>query len=147
MIRCGKIKYTILYMQVERKGDYLFNNILKNIGISDDPKTRRITYYSVCIATRIALYSYIALNCHRKWVVFLCFILGIFAAINLYQNLDGEQWWSRKFQFLISILLVLATAIILLTGNNKYNIIIPIILFSSLLGGVFQDIFLFGIAS
>lgn len=134
---------------VERKGDKFFNSVLLNIGISDDPKTRRLAYYSICVMFRFAIYSYIAFNYRKRWVLYICFLLGLFSALNLYSNLDGEQWWSRKFQFIIALLLIFTTILLIISksnNDNKYNIIVPVLLFASLFGGVSQDILLFGLS-
>lgn len=122
-------------------GDPEFNQILKKIGLNDDPVTREITFYGVCILVRFAIATLVLLNYKKKWLPYLVLILAAFACINLWRNLDGSQWWSRRFQFIMALLLVLYS-ILLIVDSRSNPIILPILLYISLFGGLVQSLFI-----
>lgn len=121
-------------------GDPKFNQILKSLFGNRTPETRKMAFYMICIWTRFAIYSFIFLNRHKSWVPPLVFVVSAMSAILLWRNgFNGQQWWSRRFQFYISIALLVAC---LLTYLNKIpKCIIPTILYVSLLGGFGQSLF------
>ena len=77
-------------------------------------------------------------------------IFALFSAINLYKNLNiTSQWWSKKFQLVISLLIFIIGIISLYFIINKKEVIIfnilfvkliPILLFISLFGRIFQSL-------
>jgi phosphate starvation-inducible membrane PsiE len=71
---------------------------------------------------------------------YLVFIASLIATLNilLYRKQDN-QWWSNNFSTAMSILLMLASAALILKYNiPKYSI--PLIFFISIAGGFIQSL-------
>ena len=121
-------------------GDPSFNVFLDKYNLNT-PEKRRFLFYNVCIFVRLALYSLVFYYRDNKWMPYILSILSIFTIYNLYQKLDQQQqWWSIKFQFVISILLLTASILVLL--KKIPTISMPIILYTSLIGGLAQSFFI-----
>jgi hypothetical protein len=121
-----------------------FSKMLSNIGISTDPITRRALYYTVCIFTRLLIAFFVLYNLDKLWLQYALLILSFFAIINLAYGIrynNKTQWWSKKFQLIMAILLFITTGFIIYTNNNSKRILLPIILFISLFGGIAQSLF------
>lgn len=107
-----------------------------------DKKTRAQLYLTVCVPTRLALYSLVLIERNHPvmpWMV------GLFAILSLFHlsmsPFDVGQWWSRRFQWLISILIVFACANTIITKHS--TIVIPVLLYTSVFGGLIQAGFRF----
>jgi CDP-diglyceride synthetase len=124
-------------------GDPDFNKIVKKLFGSDSAKTRKTVFYTICIVFRLYLYILSASYVQYNAVVIFILVCAIFAAYNLYTNIASNlQWWSKKFQLVISLCLIFACSLSLLYSPDIFNRkIISAILLFSLFGGIVQSLF------
>lgn len=124
-------------------GDPNFNKVLVRLFGSDSSEVRRNVYIYLCIPFRAVLYlSILYLQVYRNiYVIAGILIISIFTAIRLYVDIlnnNRYQWWSKKFQLVMSI--GISITCVLALYQNKYGIIIPFALLFSLFGGILQYI-------
>ena len=125
-------------------GDPNFNKILLKIFNNDSPEFRKKIYYFICIIFRFILYTSLIFIIKNDYVIYVLLFLSLFSSYNLYTNIklnNQNQWWSKKFQLLIS-LFVLLFSILSIYNKNEYNYrkFIIITLYISLFGGIIQSI-------
>lgn len=98
---------------------------------------RKQVYYTICIAFRallIAVVYYLRSSLVIQFFVLVGAVLGI---VNLGKRMDGNQWWSKKFQFVMS--LVIAGLVILTFLKKVKAWTIPAAMLFSLVGGILQS--------
>jgi len=98
---------------------------------------RKHIYYSICIIVRtllIAIVYYL-----RNSLVIRCFVLlgAVVGIINLGKRMGGNQWWSKKFQFIMSV--VIAGLVILTFLKKVKPWTIPAAMLFSLVCGILQS--------
>jgi hypothetical protein len=110
-----------------------------DITAKDYPSKRKMVYYGICIWVRLALYTYIYYKRDEKYIPYLVGVLALGAIINLQSSLDnpGKQWWSKRFDLLISVLLLLSC--IGVVNGKVPSVYIPVLLYVSLIGGILQS--------
>jgi len=110
-----------------------------DITAKDYPSKRKIVYYGICIWVRLALYTYIYKHKDEKYIPYLVGVLSLAAIMNLQSSLDnpGNQWWSKRFDLLISVLLLLSCIGVVMGKID--TVYIPILLYASLIGGILQS--------
>ncbi len=106
-----------------------FNKIIGN----RTPQERSVLYI-VCILTRAILYSGVYVYRDEPLMRWLVGFLSLFSIFQLSRQTENRQWWSKKFQLVMAVL-VLFSAIAI--QNTKA---MPTFLFISLIGGVLQRI-------
>ncbi len=117
-----------------------FNQILLNLFGSSSPELRRNVFYGVCIPIRFLLYSLVF---YYRGFYYMPFIIGIFASITATRLLSsifnpGTQWWSKRWQLAISIiLLVVCVGVYLQRIDNRA---MGIVLFVSLAVGIIESL-------
>lgn len=119
-----------------------FNIILKSLFGNDSPDLRKNVFYGMCIPTRIILYSAIF---YFRDIPILQAVVGIAALITaarLFSSLrnPGNQWWSKRWHFFISVVLVIVCAATYMQKMN--SIVMPLVLFLSVLVGFIQSFFI-----
>lgn len=116
-------------------GDPSFSRLLGN----PSPATRKQIFYTICIFIRFALYSAVLLGRNQSWVQLIVGIASLFAIITLIPSIKnaGHQWWSKRFQLIMSILIIISCIASYLGIVN--SITIPIALYVSLIGGITQS--------
>ena len=119
-----------------------FNLILKSLFGNDSPDLRKKVFYGICIPTRIILYSAIF---YFRDIPILQAVVGIAAlitTIRLISSLQapGNQWWSKRWQFFISVVLVIVCAATYMQKMN--SIVMPLVLFLSVVVGFIQSFFI-----
>ena len=98
---------------------------------------RRLVYYSICIVVRAALIVTVY-HWRNAWFVKLLVLLGALVGVmNLSRRVYGTQWWSKRFQLMMSIILVVA--VVLVYFGRLKSWVIPAAMLVSLLGGVIQS--------
>ena len=98
---------------------------------------RRIVYYSICIVVRAALIVTVYHWRNVRFVQLLVLLGALVGVMNLSRRVDGTQWWSKRFQLMMSIILVVA--IVLVYFGRLKPWVIPAAMLVSLLGGVIQS--------
>lgn len=114
-------------------GDPDFNKVLERIVGDSSPSTRKSIYYFVCIWVRLVLYGAVWVLRDKWWIRPAVGLPSALAVWNLSGNLEGNQWWSKKFQFVMAVLITLAC---LVKTDTR---LVPALLFTSLAGGLFQS--------
>jgi len=98
---------------------------------------RKQVYYTICILVRallIAIVYYLRSSSVIQFLVLLGAVVGI---LNLGKRMTGNQWWSKKFQFIMS--LVIAGLVILTFFKKVKAWTIPAAMLFSLVGGILQS--------
>jgi len=122
--------------------DLSFNVVMQNLFGNDSPELRKKLFYGICIPTRIILYSAVF---YFRDIPILQVVVGIAAlitAIRLYPSLKapGNQWWSKRWHFCISVVLVIVCAATYMQKMN--SIVMPLVLFLSVIVGFIQSFFI-----
>lgn len=120
-------------------GDPAFNKVLQQLVGESSPNTRKYIYYYVCIWVRLVLYGAVWLFREKAHIPFLVGVPSAYAVYHLSTSPDGEQWWSKKFQLGMALLITFACVSRVVFKTN--STIIPALLFFSLFGGVAQSVF------
>ena len=98
---------------------------------------RRLVYYSICIVVRAALIVTVYHWRNARFVQLLVLLGALVGVMNLSRRVDGTQWWSKRFQLMMSIILVVV--IVLVYFGRLKQWVIPAAMLVSLLGGVLQS--------
>ena len=116
---------------------YRIGLLRKGMTAKEIVQRRKQVYYSICIIVRallIAIVYYLRCSLVIQFLVLLGAVVGI---INLGKRMDGNQWWSKKFQFVMS--LVIAGLVILTFFKKVKAWTIPAAMLFSLVGGILQS--------
>lgn len=121
-------------------GDKNFNKILeKMLGHPPTPNERNNIYYFVCILLRLSIASFLLICKDRPWIPYIFLIGSALSIINYYSSgLEGDQWWSKRFQLIMAIL-IFSTAVLQASCNCVNTFILPILFFISITGGIIQS--------
>ena len=98
---------------------------------------RRLVYYSICIVVRAALIVTVYHWRNARFVQLLVLLGALVGVMNLSRRVDGTQWWSKRFQLMMSIILVVV--IVLVYFGRLKPWVIPAAMLVSLLSGVLQS--------
>jgi hypothetical protein len=112
-----------------------------DINAINYPEKRKQTYYFVCIIFRFILYASLYKFIDKPYVLEIITGFALLSLLLLYPKINEpnqQQWWSRKFQFIIALLISVIGSLILF-GENINRKIVPILLLISLFGGIFQS--------
>ena len=122
-----------------------FDKVLIKLFGSSSPEIRKKVYYFICIIVRLFLFSLVYVYKDHPSVPYIVGLASLVSVFNLYPSMSKdvyatqEQWWSKRFQFVVGLLLLVCS--ILLIFKKITSIILPILLFISLFGGIFQSMF------
>jgi hypothetical protein len=126
-------------------GNHKFNNLLfdSNLINKDLPDfakafQRRRLYLTFCIMLRLAMAGIVLQLKDKHWLPYVIGVICLYPIVNLgFFSKPGEQWWSNTFQLVVSIALFLA-CLLLIFSVNIPTFVLPLILYISVIGGVFQ---------
>lgn len=99
---------------------------------------QRSNLFVVCVITRTLLYSGVYIYRDRPWMPWIVGLLAIASIFQLTRPTQNTQWWSKKFQLIMAIL-ILTSAIAVKFGYVDSKSM-PALLFISLIGGVLQRV-------
>ncbi len=128
--------------------DPAFDKIFKKMHSSyspeiDYPTFRKKVYYGVCIWVRLILFTIILYYKDKKWMPYVVGLLSIVSIVNLYPNRDNkQQWWSKKFDLVVSIMILISCVMILVKNTRVPTVVVPMLLYMTLLGGIIQSKFI-----
>jgi hypothetical protein len=116
---------------------YTIGLLKKGMSAKEILQMRAQVYYCICIIIRAALI--VAVYHWRNSLItrVLVFVGAMIGVINLGSRMTGTQWWSKKFQFIMSCLIVVL--VILTHFNMVDSLSIAAAMLVSLLGGVAQS--------
>ena len=116
---------------------YTIGLIKKGMSPKEILQMRAQVYYCICIIIRAALIVAVY-HWRNKFIVRVLVFLGaMLGIINLGSRMTGTQWWSKKFQFIMSI--IIAVMVILTHFNIVDSRSMSVAMLVSLLGGVAQS--------
>ena len=130
--------------QVCPNDDPSFTSILYKMGmLSHDMSPKEVVamrmriYYCICIIIRAALI--VAVYHWRNYSLtrVLVFMGAMIGVINLGGRIIGNQWWSKKFQFIMSIIIVVTVILTQLKKIGSWSMSAAMLV--SLAGGVAQS--------
>jgi hypothetical protein len=98
---------------------------------------RKQVYYSICIVVRGSLIAIVYYLRNVFIVQFLVLLGAVVGILNLGKRMTGNQWWSKKFQFIMSI--VIAGLVILTFFKKVKAWTIPAAMLFSLVCGILQS--------
>lgn len=99
---------------------------------------RKDIYYQICILVRSILILLVYYFRNQKIIQILVLLASLLAIINLGLRNKGNQWWSKKFQLLMSILLFIAVILVWFKKAPSYSM--ALIMLISLVGGFIQSL-------
>jgi hypothetical protein len=122
-----------------------FDKVMTNffdITAKDYPSKRKMVYYGICIWVRLALYTYIYKHKDEKYIPYVVGALAIGTIMNLQSSITnpGKQWWSKRFDLGIAVALLISTVLVIMEKIDP--IVMPLLLYTSLLGGIITSFFI-----
>lgn len=94
-------------------------------------------YYCVCIIVRAALIVAVYHWRNSSLTRVLVFVGAMLGVINLGRRMVGNQWWSKKFQFIMSIIIAVTVILTQLKKIGSWSMSAAMLV--SLVGGVAQS--------
>lgn len=107
--------------------------------IGERTPEERSKLFIVCVLIRTLLYSGVYVYRDKPWMPLIVGSIATFSIFHLYasdSSSDGKQWWSKKFQILMSFLVLIASILVKFKGLDSRTM--AGLLFISLLGGIVQ---------
>jgi hypothetical protein len=82
-----------------------------DINSPDYPLYRARIFYLVCIWVRLVLYTLVYVYREKEWMPYVTAAFSLFSIVNLKGSIQnpGRQWWSKRFQLAIAILVLVAS--------------------------------------
>ena len=122
--------------------DPRFDKVMSNFfdtTSKDYPSKRKMVYYGICIWVRLALYTLVYYYKDYKYMPHLVGVLALGSILNLQSSIKnpGNQWWSKRFDLLISVLLLLSCVGVII--GKIPSVVMPVLLYLSLFGGIIQS--------
>ena len=84
-------------------------NGLRKLGVSMDVHNRQILFYTLCIVLRLFLAGVAYQLKDTLWFPYIVIVISLFIMYRLHDKLEGNFWWSRKFHFIVCLLLVIVS--------------------------------------
>ena len=116
---------------------YKIGLLQRGMSARDIVERRRLVYYGICIFVRLALIVTVYHWRNVRFVQALVLAGALFGVMNLGSRSSGTQWWSKKFQLVMSI--IIAMVVILVYFGRVKSWVIPAAMLVSLLGGILQS--------
>ena len=116
---------------------YTIGLLKKGMSAKEILQMRAQVYYCICIIVRAALIVAVYHWRNASVTRVLVFVGAMIGVINLGTRMNGNQWWSKKFQFIMSVIIV---GLVILTHYNMVDSrSMAVAMLVSLLGGVAQS--------
>ena len=116
---------------------YRLGLLRKGMKPEEIVETRKRVYYSICILVRASLIAVVYYLRNSLVIQFLVLLGAVVGIVNLGNRMTGNQWWSKKFQFIMSV--VIAVLVILTFLKKVKAWMIPAAMLFSLVGGILQS--------
>lgn len=116
---------------------YRIGLLRKGMTAEEIIQRRKQVYYSICIVVRGSLIAIVYYLRNVFVVQFLVLLGAVVGILNLGKRMTGNQWWSKKFQFIMSI--VIAGLVILTFFKKVKAWTIPAAMLLSLVCGILQS--------
>jgi len=116
---------------------YVIGFLKKGMSAKAILQMRAQVYYCICIIIRAALIVAVYHWRNASLTRVLVFVGAMIGVINLGTRMNGNQWLSKKFQFIMSVIIV---CLVILTHYNMVDSrSMSAAMLVSLLGGVAQS--------
>lgn len=111
-----------------------FTKLLKDVNlVNKGTPEERSNLFLICVLTRTLLYSGVYVYRDAPWMPWVVGALALASIFQLTRPTKNTQWWSKKFQLVMAILVLISALF------SKYDSrLMAITLFISLLGGIIQ---------
>lgn len=116
---------------------YRIGLLRRGMTAQDIVNRRRVIYYSVCVVIRLTLIAVVYKLRDNVIVQGLVMAGALMGVVNLGGRYEGNQWWSKKFQLLMSCIIVILVILTYLKYVKSWTI--PLAMAVSLAGGVLQS--------
>lgn len=108
-----------------------FNKIIGNRTPEERSKL-----FIVCVVVRALLYSGVYVYRDEEWMTPLVGVLAMASIYQLSKPTENKQWWSKKFQLVMAVLVLASAIAVKFFGLDSRSM--SLLLFTSLVGGIFQ---------
>ena len=115
---------------------YRMGLLYRGMSARDLVERRRLVFYSICIVVRAALSVTVYHWRNVRFVQILVLVGALMGVMNLSTRIGGTQWWSKRFQLMMSI--IIAVVVVLVYFGRLKSWVIPAAMLVSLMGGVIQ---------
>ena len=116
---------------------YRMKLLKKGMKAGEIVNVRRNTYYFICVIVRLSIIGIVFMLKDSIIVRGLVLLGCIIAISNFLRRINGTQWWSKKFQFMMAF--IIAILVILSYLDKVKTWTIPAAMLVSLLGGILQS--------
>ena len=116
---------------------YRIGLLRRGMTAQDIVNRRRVIYYSVCVVIRLTLIAVVYKLRDSVIVQGLVMAGALMGVVNLGGRYEGNQWWSKKFQLLMSCIIVIMVILTYLKYVKSWTI--PLAMAVSLAGGLLQS--------
>jgi len=116
---------------------YRIGLLRRGMTAEDIVNRRRVIYYSVCVVIRLMLIAVVYKLRDSVIVQGLVMAGALMGVVNLGGRYEGNQWWSKKFQLLMSCIIVILVILTYLKYVKSWTI--PLAMAVSLAGGLLQS--------
>jgi len=117
---------------------YRMGLLQKGMSAREIVERRRLVYYCICIVVRAVLIVTVYHWRNAVFVQAVVLVAAIVSVVNLWSRNRGTQWWSKKFQLMMSVIIVLLVIFVYLGKVKSW--LIPAAMLVSLLGGILQSL-------
>ena len=120
-----------------RPGDGVVDHALQWLGPSGARTMLRTQlYYGVCLLVRLAMFNLVFIFRDEWWVPPVVGAVALLSVVRLAPSVadPGRQWWSKRFQLVMAVLVVLVCVGV--WRRVVASIVVPVLLYVSLLGGL-----------
>jgi hypothetical protein len=98
---------------------------------------RRLVFYFICIVVRATLIVAVYYWRNVVFVQAVVLVGALVGVFNLSSRIDGTQWWSKKFQLMMSVIIVIL--VVLVYFGRVQSWVVPAAMLFSLLSGILQS--------
>ena len=116
---------------------YRMGLLKRGMSACDLVERRRLVFYSICIVVRAALIVTVYHWRNVRFVQLMVLLGALVGVMNLSTRIGGTQWWSKRFQLMMSI--IIAVVVVLVYFGRLESWVIPAAMLTSLMGGVIQS--------
>lgn len=116
---------------------YRIGLLRRGMTAKDIVNRRRVIYYCVCVVIRLMIIAVVYKMRDNIIVQGLVMVGALMGVVNLGRRYEGNQWWSKKFQLLMSCIIIILVILTYLKYVNSWTI--PLAMAVSLAGGLLQS--------
>ena len=104
--------------------------------IGEKTPEERSDLFIVCVLTRTLLYGGVYVYRDAPWMPYVVGFLAGVSALQLARPTKNKQWWSKKFQLFMAILVFISALAVKFANVDSRSM--SALLFISLIGGIYQ---------